>query len=68
MSYRIPVHHPGTFQQLFNSDAKEFGGTGQFQIRLLASEPVAHRGREHSLVLDLPPLAALVLKLERILQ
>jgi 1,4-alpha-glucan branching enzyme len=62
MSYRIPVHYPGTFRELFNSDAGEFGGTGQYRHNPLVSEPVAHRGRQHSLVLNLPPLAALVLQ------
>jgi hypothetical protein len=28
----------------------------------VSSEEVAHRGRAHSVVLDLPPLAALVLR------
>ena len=62
MAYRIPVHDPGTFHELFNSDAKEFGGTGEYQQNPLVSESVAHRGREHSLVLNLPPLGALVLQ------
>jgi 1,4-alpha-glucan branching enzyme len=62
LSYRIPLHRSGTWNVVFNSDASDFGGTGGKQRKHFASEPVAHRGRQHSLMLDLPPLAALVLQ------
>jgi 1,4-alpha-glucan branching enzyme len=66
--YRIGVDKPGTYREVWNSDAKEFGGSG---VRsgtekdgevLIESENVAMHGREQSLVLTLPPLAVIYLK------
>ena len=60
--YRIPLHCGGRFREVFNSDAAEFGGSGLHHAQDLTSEPVECGGRPQSLQLDLPPLAALVLK------
>jgi len=62
LEYRIPVHRPGRYRQIFNSDDSEYGGTGDYPADGLESEQVWHRGRPDSLRLNLPPLAALVLK------
>ncbi|HLF30277.1 MAG TPA: 1,4-alpha-glucan branching protein GlgB [Xanthomonadales bacterium] len=66
LDYRIPVHQAGRYQERFNSDAAEFGGSGNYPALELNSEPVEHRGRPHSLRLDLPPLAAVVLEVARV--
>jgi 1,4-alpha-glucan branching enzyme len=60
--YRVPLHHAGRCEEVFNSDAERFGGSGMGTRNDVSSEEVAHRGRAHSVVLDLPPLAALVLR------
>ncbi len=62
--YRIPLHQPGRYRIVFNSDDTEFGGSGLFANRDVESEAKPHCGRGHSLVVDLPPLAAVVLKIE----
>jgi len=61
-AYRIPVHIPGRFGELFNSDAAEFGGSGLHHTTEAQSEPIECGGRQNSLQLNLPPLAALVLQ------
>jgi 1,4-alpha-glucan branching enzyme len=67
--YRIGVDMEGTYEEVFNSDAEKFGGSG---VRsgsledgrvLIRTEAVAMHGRKQSLVLTLPPLAVIYLKM-----
>jgi 1,4-alpha-glucan branching enzyme len=61
--YRIGVPSPGPYQELFNSDAQDFGGSGVSNgPGTIPSEPVAWMNCPHSVVLTLPPLAGIVLK------
>ncbi|HXG54336.1 MAG TPA: 1,4-alpha-glucan branching protein GlgB [Vicinamibacterales bacterium] len=60
--YRIGVPTPGPFEQLVNSDSASYGGSGVSSLGLLASEPIASHGHDHSLNLNLPPLGFLLLK------
>ena len=59
--YRIGVPERGRFVEEFNSDRQEFGGSGMTNPAILRSEPVPWDDRPQSLVLALPPLAAIVL-------
>ncbi|WP_296898830.1 1,4-alpha-glucan branching protein GlgB [Thiohalocapsa sp.] len=61
--YRIGVPAAGTYKEIFNSDATEFGGSGMGNgTEPLATEPVNWMNRPDSLTLTLPPLAGIVLK------
>lgn len=57
-NYRIGVPEEGAWQEILNSDAKEFGGSGQGNLGAVESTPVPWNGRPHSLVATLPPLGA----------
>jgi 1,4-alpha-glucan branching enzyme len=59
--YRIGAPWAGTYHQLLCSDDTQFGGSGVLDQPNLPTETAACHGHEQSLVLDLPPLAALVL-------
>jgi 1,4-alpha-glucan branching enzyme len=61
-SYAIPLFQADQFEALYNSDASIYGGADFKQSSKLRSEPKAYLDRPHRLTLDLPPLAALVLK------
>jgi hypothetical protein len=50
---------------IFNSDEESFGGAGAFMEQSPASDQSGNGGRGLSLVLDLPPLAAVVLATPR---
>jgi 1,4-alpha-glucan branching enzyme len=63
--YRIPIHKPGQYRMIFNSDEESFGGAGAFMEQSPASDQSGNGGRGLSLVLDLPPLAAVVLATPR---
>jgi len=59
--YRIGVDHGGPYKRIFNSDSEDYGGKGTAMKRI-RTERSECDGREWSIVLDVPPLAMLVLK------
>ncbi len=63
--YRVGVPEPGFWSEILNSDAFEYGGSGQGNLGGVSSEPSPSHGRPHSLVLNLPPLGALFLRWTR---
>jgi 1,4-alpha-glucan branching enzyme len=59
--YRLGVPGEGAYELLLSSDEARFGGSGAFGQRSMASEPSPWHGRTRSILIGLPPLAALVL-------
>jgi 1,4-alpha-glucan branching enzyme len=57
-NYRIGVPSAGRWRELFNSDAREYGGSGHGNLGGVESTPVPWDGRRHSIVVSLPPLGA----------
>jgi 1,4-alpha-glucan branching enzyme len=62
-AYRIGVS-AGKWREILNSDAAGFGGSDIGNAGLLLTENIPAHGREHSLVLTLPPLATIFLRPE----
>ena len=60
--FRVGVRFPGPYKELLNSDAEFYGGSNMGNAGQVMSEPVPYNGRDHSITLTLPPLAALFLK------
>ncbi len=60
-SHRIGVGHAGPWRELANSDALEYGGSGIGNLGSVSVEPVAWHGQPASIVVNLPPLAAVLL-------
>jgi 1,4-alpha-glucan branching enzyme len=60
--YRIGVPVAGTYQEVFNSDRVEYGGSGQINNGVLAGEPQGWHNQPCSMQLKLPPLAVVFLK------
>lgn len=63
-NYRLGVPEGGVYKEILNSDAKEYGGSGQGNFGQIESAPVAMHRHYHSINLTLPPLSVLVLKKE----
>jgi 1,4-alpha-glucan branching enzyme len=61
-NYRIGVPTDGYWRELVNTDAVEFGGSGQGNLGGVEATPVGAHGRTCSLNLRLPPLGALYLE------
>jgi 1,4-alpha-glucan branching enzyme len=50
------------WQEILNSDANLYGGSGWGNLGGLEDVPIPQHGRYHSLPLTLPPLSVLYLK------
>jgi 1,4-alpha-glucan branching enzyme len=62
--YRVGVPQGGFWRESLNSDAADYGGSGQGNLGGLEAEPVPSHGRQYSLNLTLPPLAVIFLTSE----
>jgi len=63
--YRIGVPEHGFYTELFNSDAREYGGSNMGNLGGKWADEWAYHNRRYSLDLCLPPLGVLILKLDR---
>ncbi|KQM60320.1 1,4-alpha-glucan branching protein GlgB [Agreia sp. Leaf210] len=63
--YRVGLPFGGTWDELINTDAVEFGGSGVGNFGSVEAQDVPWSGRQASVELTLPPLAALYLKPRR---
>jgi 1,4-alpha-glucan branching enzyme len=61
-NYQVGVPRPGHWDEVLNSDAELYGGSGQGNFGGVDTSPVAAHGRYHSLFLTLPPLGVVVLR------
>jgi 1,4-alpha-glucan branching enzyme len=64
-NHRLGVPWGGEWQEILNSDAPLYGGSGQGNLGGAATTPVAWHGQSQSIVVTLPPLAVVVFKGER---
>ena len=62
LGYRVGVPHGGRWQELLNSDAEPYGGSGVGNFGGVAADAQPWDGQSHSLSLSLPPLGAIFLK------
>ena len=60
--YTVGVDRPGRYQELFNSDSEHYGGGNLGNVGAVSTLPEPYGGRSHRLVLNLPPLAVVVLE------
>jgi len=60
--YRIGVPQKGVYEEIFNSDRVEFGGSGKINAVPVESEEVAFHGKQHSVRITVPPIGGVVLK------
>ncbi len=62
--YRMGVFAGGHYRELINTDAACYGGSNVGNSGRIEAEAIAAMGHEHSLLLRLPPLSALILQQE----
>jgi 1,4-alpha-glucan branching enzyme len=60
--YRIGVDALGSYSEIMNTDAPQYGGTGLGNFGMVRADSQAHHGRPYSLRVTLPPLGAVFLK------
>jgi 1,4-alpha-glucan branching enzyme len=61
--YRLGVPEPGYYREILNTDSAHFGGSNLGNGGGIHSEQVPWMDQPHSVVLTLPPLAAILLNL-----
>ncbi|MFH6996285.1 1,4-alpha-glucan branching protein GlgB [Flavobacterium sp. FlaQc-57] len=59
-NYRIGIPKKGKLEEIFNSDASIYGGSGIGNSKTLKIESIPYDGREFSIELILPPLSVTV--------
>ncbi len=62
--YRLGVPEMGYWEEVLNSDAPIYGGSGQGNFGGREATPLSVHGENHSLNVTLPPLAILVFRLK----
>lgn len=60
--YRLGVMEAGRYQEVFNSDKLEFGGSGITNENMLETEEWPCQGYAQSILVNIPPLAAVIVK------
>jgi 1,4-alpha-glucan branching enzyme len=63
-NFLVGIPQRGRWQEILNSDAREYGGSGWGNLGVVDSVPVSAHGRVDSLNLTLPPLATIMLRWE----
>ncbi len=65
--YRVGVPESGVWEEILNSDAEHYGGSGQGNLGSVDTGPlgVPRHGRPHSLDLILPPLSVVAFRHRR---
>jgi 1,4-alpha-glucan branching enzyme len=63
--YRIGVPEHGFYTELFNSDARKYGGSNMGNLGGKWADEWSVHNRKHSLDLCIPPLGILMLKIDR---
>ena len=64
-NYRIGVPKPGYYQEILNSDSEHYWGSNMGNDGGQQTEDIPAHGHAQSLTLTLPPLATLMLKLQK---
>jgi 1,4-alpha-glucan branching enzyme len=63
-NYQIGIPKSGKLVEIFNSDDTDFGGSGVKNSKNLLIENNPYDGKEYSVILTLPPLSAVVFKID----
>jgi 1,4-alpha-glucan branching enzyme len=61
-AYRLGVPGGGRWQEVLNTDAPEYGGSGQGNLGGVDASPTPLHGRSHSIAITIPPLGMVVFK------
>ena len=61
-NYRVGLPFKAKWKEIFNTDEKDFFGSGKSNVEVLLPQKEKCHGREFSVEINVPPLAAIVLK------
>ena len=55
--FRVGVPFEGKYKEIFNTDAKEFGGSGRVNGRMKSSKKIEWDEKEDSIEVNIPPMS-----------
>ena len=58
VAYRMGVPRMGTYEEVLNTDAAIYGGSGVSNSRFVTAEAIKWQSRDQSIVVTVPPLGA----------
>jgi 1,4-alpha-glucan branching enzyme len=62
-AYRVGVPQPGNYRERLNTDSTHYGGSNVgTPLGMATAEAAAWHGQPHSIVLNVPPLATVMLE------
>ena len=61
-NYRFGVPDRAYYEEIFNTDDIQWGGSGVCTAGPIVTEPVPSHGRSQSIALTIPPLGAVILR------
>ena len=61
-NYKIGLPRKGKLKEIFNSDNKEYSGSGEFINKPKTSKKSAWHFRDYSIEINIPPLAMVAFK------
>ncbi len=61
-SYRLGLPHPGRWNEILNTDAEQYGGSGVGNLGSVVAEEIPWHGQPYSALVTLPPLGAVWLE------
>jgi len=61
-NYKLGMPRKGKIKEIFNSDYKDFGGSGLVNSRQINIKKIAWQGRTHSADINIPPLGISIFK------
>ena len=64
--YRIGVPYLADYNELLNTDDKEFGGSGQVMGETLVSEIKPYHNQPYSIKIKVPPMATVILRISKL--
>jgi len=64
INHRLGIPKGGIWREVLNSDAKDYGGSGQGNMGAIEAAPIPSHGRPYALNVTLPPLGAVFFKRE----
>ena len=62
--YRVGMPHKGVYTEVFNSDSRDFGGSGVLNEGEFKTEDICWHNRAQSIQITIPPLATIYLKMK----
>ena len=62
--YQIGLPFAGRYKEIFNSDARQFGGSGKGNSRVRAAKKEEYDGRDYSMQITVPPMSMIVFSCE----